>query len=374
MKVGLVSDTRITHATPAAFYAHSTDRDSEYEIAEQLIESDIDLALSGGKSAFLPRANTLVSDSSQDSGAGHGNRADGQDLIQRWRERGYPVVQNALQLASHTTTPLLGLFAKSCMHDAFLEGKDGEPTLAAMTKAALRLLDNPGGFVLMVEAGQIDFAGHDNDGGWVLAEMLRLNSALGVIEEFTRNRDDTLVLLTGDHETGGMGFSYHHPVKPEGMTHGSPSGSSKANDVFVTKDALRALRSQRATIESISHSFEELPMTERTPDALRELTHDLTGYSINPDTSRWIAGLINGQLHNQTVVDTLITPFYSKRTARYALFARALGAQLGLTWSSGNHTSTPIFIVSSGPGSASFRGWFQTREIGQLLKSLVKKR
>jgi alkaline phosphatase len=115
-------------------------------------------------------------------------------------------------------------------------------------------------------------------------------------------------------------------------------------------------------------------MTERTPDALRELTHDLTGYSINPDTSRWIAGLINGQLHNQTVVDTLITPFYSKRTARYALFARALGAQLGLTWSSGNHTSTPIFIVSSGPGSASFRGWFQTREIGQLLKSLVKKR
>jgi len=374
MKTGLVSDTRITHATPAAFYAHSTDRDSEYAIAEQLVESDVDLALSGGSSLFLPQKSTCSSDSCQGVADGSGDRVDGRNLIQRWQARGYPVVRDATELASSLRTPLLGLFAGSCMHDAFHEGMDDQPTLAAMTQAALRLLDNPNGFILMVEAGQIDFAGHQNDGGWVLAEMLRLNTALAVIEEFTRDRDDTLVLLTGDHETGGMGFSYYHPAKPKGSARTSLAEASQAHDVFVETDTLKILRGQKAPIMSISKPFEKLPMEERTPERLRDLVRKVTGYPINSDVSRSMTAMINRQAPDDVIVDTLFTPFYSRKSATSALLGRALGAHLGLTWSTGTHTSTPIFVLSSGPGSSSFKGWFQTREIGKLLKDFVTKR
>lgn len=210
LSTGVVTTTRITHATPAATYARSPERNWEHDlalspaaraagckdIAQQLIEArwgkGLDLAFGGGRERFLP------------SEAG-GVRGDHRDLVAEWRARtGGRYVEDAAALAALDPAdhvPWLGLFARD--HLQFEQDRPqhapAEPSLAVLTRAAIgRLTRHPQGFVLVVEAGRIDHAHHFGNAQRALVDTIALSDAVRAALQGI-DLDDTLVVVTADH-------------------------------------------------------------------------------------------------------------------------------------------------------------------------------
>ena len=219
MATGIVSTARITHATPAAAYAHVTDRDWEADarmppqrvaegcrdIARQLVEFDqgdgIDVVLGGGRTMFMTSAQ-----SDPEEGFRKGLRRDGRDLVAQWQAR-HPdgrYVWNQTQFAAidwAAPGPVLGLFEADHMEFEADRARDaaGEPSLAEMTRAAITALrDDDDGFFLLVEAGRIDHGHHAGNAWRALTDAIALSDAVAVATELTAE-DDTLIIVTADH-------------------------------------------------------------------------------------------------------------------------------------------------------------------------------
>lgn len=210
MRVGVVSTARITHATPAACYAHTNNRDEEADIARQALPGDerynhalgrgIDLLMGGGRQFFVPAE---VSD--EEGGAGA--RSDGRDLRAEFQQAGYTYVWNSAQFAglAQADLPVLGLFERSHMeyeHDRPTD-TGGEPSLSEMTSKAVTLLaaasgQGGHGYFLMVESGRIDHAHHAGNAFRALTDAEELDRALGTALSQV-DLSDTLVLVTADH-------------------------------------------------------------------------------------------------------------------------------------------------------------------------------
>lgn len=218
LSTGVVTTTRITHATPAATYGHLPERDWEYDMAipererdagcidfaRQLIEfplgGGLTVALGGGRTEFMP------ADQRDPEYPGlPGKRLDGRDLVAEWqRKDGAAYVWNAKQLAAidpARTRHLLGLFEPEHMNYENERAQDpaGEPSLSEMTRAALSVLQkNPNGYFLMVEGGRIDHGHHAGNAYRALNETIEFANAVQVANAMT-SADDTLILVTADH-------------------------------------------------------------------------------------------------------------------------------------------------------------------------------
>ncbi len=207
---GVVSTARITHATPASAYAKSVDRNfedsvpegcqSQVDIATQLIDAmevgTIDVAMGGGRRHFLPEgAEGPEGDS--------GRRADGTSLIERAESLGAQYVYDSDTFdaaALDGSAPILGLFEDS--HMQYEADRDGEPSLAEMTGAAIEALQAAGGengFFLQVEAGRVDHANHAGNLARVVADQKAFADAVAIADEMTDDAD-TLIVVTADHE------------------------------------------------------------------------------------------------------------------------------------------------------------------------------
>jgi len=227
MWTGVVSTARLTHATPAACYAHTPDRGAEDDtdlagisraaaedgypdIARQLFEfrvkpttmnghesPGLEVAMGGGRSKFL-----RVTDADPEYPARKGTRND-RDLAAAWAARGGAYVWNAKDFAAidpAATGPVLGLFEPSHMQYELDRKKDpgGEPSLTEMTEKAIRILErSPKGYFLMIEAGRIDHAHHESNAARALNEAVELSRA--VERAAALAGDDTLILVTADH-------------------------------------------------------------------------------------------------------------------------------------------------------------------------------
>lgn len=191
---GLVSTARITHATPAVYASHVRSRDNELAIASQYLESGVDVLLGGGSSFFT----------SKDEG---GKRTD-QSLVPQFEAKGYTYITNASQL-NHLSTEdqVLGLFSSS--HIPYvLDRTDEIPSLAEMTKKAIDLLEkDEDGFVVMIEGGRIDHASHANDFPSTVQEVLDFDAAVKVALDYAKKNGNTSIVITADHETGGLSLS-----------------------------------------------------------------------------------------------------------------------------------------------------------------------
>jgi len=193
--VGLVTNAQMAHATPAAFAAHVPDRVMMTEIASQMLAADVNVLLGGGEDEFLP--TSAIGRYPQP-----GKRTDGRNLIAEAVAAGYTYVYDAPGLAAvvpTSTTHLLGLFADESLDRPFT------PSLAQMAQQAIDVLSqDPDGFFLMVEGGQIDGAGHANDAANVISDTLGFDEAITVAQTYASTTGDVLIIVTGDHETGGM--------------------------------------------------------------------------------------------------------------------------------------------------------------------------
>ena len=205
-KVGVVSTARITHATPAACYAHINNRDNENAIALQPLPTDatynpalldgVDLLAGGGRQFFVP--NTIV-----DEEGGTGSRTDGRDLRAEYQAAGYSYVWEDSGWASLTPAdlPVLGLFERSHMEWEYDRPLDlgGEPSLTEMTTKSIELLSGTEeGFVLVVESGRIDHAHHAGNAWRALTDTEEMDEALeAAIAAVDLN--ETLIVVTADH-------------------------------------------------------------------------------------------------------------------------------------------------------------------------------
>ena len=224
LSTGLVTTTRITHATPAGFYAHVDNRDNESEIADQLLNSNVEVMMGGGLQYFVDKNES-------DPIGSKGKRTDGRDLLQEFQAKGYVFVYNesAFQrIYANNTEKLLGLFDSSHMlYERERElSPEKEPSVAEMTGKAISILSkNDKGFFLMVEGGRIDHACHARNLSNTIGDTLAFDDAVKTALDFASGRNDTLVIVTADHECGGL------VLQPENL---SSYESGSINPIFAS--------------------------------------------------------------------------------------------------------------------------------------------
>ena len=189
VSTGLVATSSVTHATPAVFVSHVMDRGMQAEIARQMTGSGVDLLIGGGWAYFVP---STVQGS---------KRIDDLDLISILKEK-MTVVRSIGELddLEGVTSVAAFLAPRECPPAA-----QREYSLADMTTKAIEILAaGEKGFILMVEGSQIDWSGHDNDSEGVFHEMIDFDGAVGAALDFAEKDGNTLVIMTSDHETGGL--------------------------------------------------------------------------------------------------------------------------------------------------------------------------
>jgi alkaline phosphatase len=190
LSTGLVVTSSVSHATPGAFVGHTNDRNDQVLIASQMIDHNIDIVIGGGLKYFLPKSLS-------------GEREDNLNLTKILSEKDYYLPKNYDELLSipDSIQEIYALFE--------LDGLPGSAqrkyTLGDLTASAINHLKNDAdGFVLMIEGSQIDWAGHDHKSKELLDEMNDFSSAIKQALDFAKKDGNTLVLVTSDHETGGM--------------------------------------------------------------------------------------------------------------------------------------------------------------------------
>ncbi len=207
---GLVTTAQVTDASPAAFFARTADRRSQDEIARQYLdESKPDVILGGGEDWWHPAGTpgTFPDNPAEDpEEASKGTKGD---LVERARTLGYTYAGDAQQLQQANGPKLLGLFANEEMFQQKPEGQGDvyAPVvdLPTMTRKALDTLDgNQQGFYLFVEEEAVDEFAHNNNGPRVLQAMAQLDAAVIVARQYVARYPDTLLVVTGDHECGGL--------------------------------------------------------------------------------------------------------------------------------------------------------------------------
>jgi alkaline phosphatase len=180
---GMVATCSITHATPASFVAHQVSRKNLEEIATDFLKTDIDVFFGGGLKYF-------------------NQRKDNKDLTKLLAEKGYQLIYNPDSIKFASNDKVAGLVYQE-HGPKYTEGR-GEMLSDASMKAIDILQNDPEGFFLMIEGSQIDWGGHDNDSQYVVSEMLDFDRTIGKVLEYAEKDKNTLVIITADHETGGM--------------------------------------------------------------------------------------------------------------------------------------------------------------------------
>lgn len=328
MATGLVTTSGITDATPAAFAAHVPHRSDEASVAAQELQLGVDVLMGGRKQFFLPEAQG-------------GKRKDGRNLLDEARGAGYAVVGTAGELRSASGGKVLGLFNVGNMAFEIDRSKTSEPSLAEMAAKTLAVLaKNPKGFFVMIEGGRIDHAAHRNDAAGTIRDTLAFDEAVGVALDFQRRNPDTLLIVTADHETGGMGLIGH----------------SKDSKEYVGID-LSAIQKAQASMEVIVDELGKTP----TPEKIREAVKRHLAIEITEDEAKLVA---------DDTIRKLDPKNYSYATLHSLAFV--LRPYLRVGWASQTHTASPLFAFGSGPGSEELVGFRHNTELFRIMKAALE--
>jgi alkaline phosphatase len=189
LSTGIVVTSDVVCATPSPFIAHHNSRYDKFILAEQFVESEIDVLIGGGTNYFLPVENG-------------GNRTDKKNLIEKVKSKNFKYYDKVNNLLSSSSgEKIFSLLTK----EGLPKSEERTYSLGDLTSVALKNLSgDPDGFILMVEGSQIDWGGHDRDDKYVLNEISDFSTAVKICLDFAKNNSNTLIIITADHETGGL--------------------------------------------------------------------------------------------------------------------------------------------------------------------------
>ena len=321
---GLVTTSGITDATPAGFVAHVEKRSEEEKIAEQLIKSDVNILFGGRKVFFLPEAEK-------------GKRKDGRNLVTEARENGYLVVETGDGMKKADGKKILGLYNQENMLYEIDRKDSDEPSLAEMAAKALDLLSkNENGFFLMVEAGRIDHAAHHHDIAAVISDLLAFDDAVKVAYDFQKSNPDTLLVITADHETGGM------MVLPYAQTGEEYEGIN-----------LKAISKIKSSYEKRNKELGKDP----SPEKIKDVMKSYYGIELKDEEVKTI---------KENTLKKLDPRHFHYDWDGSIGFVLRLYHRIG--WATDSHSATPLFLWGIGPGSEKIKGWKHNTELFTIMK------
>lgn len=344
MKVGIVSSVSIDHATPAAFYAHQISRNNYYEIAQELGNSGFDYFAGGG----------LLEPT--------GKKKDRPNAFDIAKQKGYKVVNNhdeIMNLSPKDGKVIAiqpGLAASEAMQ--YDIDRTSQLSLADFTSKGIDLLDNPNGFFMMVEGGKIDWACHANDAATTVRDVIAFDNAIAeALKFYAKHPTETLIVVTGDHETGGMSVGF----------------SGTKYETFVSKISKQTL------------SFEEF---DKQINDYRKTVGETGG-----NLQDWLPVLASNfgltdftayekQRLSEALAQSMLDP--KKRTKdeqAYLLYGgyepfsmtvtHILNQKAGIGWTTYAHTGVAVPVFAQGVGSEIFQGYYDNTDVAKKMMGIM---
>ena len=337
-RIGLVTTATVYDATPATFSINAKSRRDSQTLVDLYLALEPDVLLGGGAEYFLP------------AGVRGGKRKDGKDVIAAFGAKGYQIARNTAQLSAATGAKLLGLFADDDMDLELDRDPAKEPTTADMAVAALKALSqqSPNGFVLLVENENTDTAGHANDAAALMRALWAFDDAVKVALEFQRSNPDTLVIITGDHETGG--FSPTYALK-------DLSTLSSKNRFYAGDDQLRMLERITISLNMVKEKLGRKPSGEALDKLVAE---HLPGFRLDADLRELILNQKTRERNYSYVPQNVLGHMVARQTGYY--------------WGTSGHTPEPVAVGAIGPGAELFRGFQDNTDFGKHLHRLIEGR
>ena len=258
------------------------------------------------------------------------------------------MVQDPTALRTATGRKVLGLFDDEDLDFELDRDPATQPSTAEMAAAAIRILsaDSPNGFVLFIENENIDTAGHRNDAAALIRALWALDEAAQVALDFQKRApDETLVLVTGDHETGGLSVTY-------ALRELAPA--SEKNRFYPDDSHLKMLSGIRMSLDHAAKLLGRKPTAEALDKVLAE---GFPGFRLDPDLR---AAILEGRPLERNI-------FYMPQGA----LARMISRQTGFYWGTMGHTTEPVLVGAIGPGATLFRGYGDNTDVAKILHRLI---
>lgn len=350
-KIGIISTVNINHATPAAFYAHQASRNNYYEIGLEMIESDFEFFAGGG----LKNAD--------------GNDSQKENLYELAEQAGYKVVmtQNEAQAVSGNDEKVIIIDENLADSDAMAYENDRTDDMWALSdyvKKGIEVLNNDTGFFMMVEGGKIDWACHANDAGSTIADTIALSNAVDVAIEFAQQHpDETLILVTGDHETGGLTIGF------AGTDYETYFANLKSQTISYAKfdsDYVAAYKENGTSFEDVLKDVEELfglKVNGNEDDRLVLTQYELE--RLNDAYERTMSGADSSEYTQAEYV------LYGTYEPLSVTITHILNNKSGIDFTSYAHTGLPVAVFAEGVGQDMFAGYYDNTQIYKSLAELL---
>ena len=372
MKVGVISSVSIDHATPAAFYAHQPSRGNYYEISMELANSDFDY-FAGGP----PKRPT-------------GNDGEQPDAIAAAKDNGFTIVNTRKDFEK--LEPGVGSVWAMSPYPADgnalyyeLDRPADDISLVEYVAKGIELLDNPDGFFMIVEGGKIDWACHANDAGAAIHDTLVFDQAIReAIEFYEQHPDETLIVVTGDHETGGMTIGFAGTKysaffdKIERQTMSYVAFSELLNEYKETHTAADAKFEDVMPWIEEAFGLKVLPSEEREAlqaradegdeEAARELGLVLTDLELAVLQEAFISSMLGEEERSQDDYTYLLYGGYEPLAVKLTTI---LNQKAGISWTSYSHTGIPVQTSALGVGQEMFSGYYDQTDVNHSMVTVA---
>lgn len=357
MKVGIITSVSIDHATPACFYAHTDSRNNYQVIGQDLINSDFDY-FAGGNVRFNKYKNysleNFITDAKQKAYSYVNSKADFDAL----NNNSGKTIATLKKLETYTND---GSALPYAIDVNAQESADDQITLADFTKKGIEVLDNDKGFFMMVEGGKIDWACHANDVVSSTMDVIAFDQAIGEALAFYKEHpEETLIIITGDHETGGLTLGYAgtgYDTAFERLQYQSESYAIFQNKVKAWKSAGNA---------TITEALAEVEKSFGLGDgdkglALSDYEKDLLEDAFN----RSMSGESDHQPEEISVIYGSYDPFTVTVT-------HILNNKVGIDWGTYSHTGVPVPVFALGQGDIEFNGYYDNTDVAKKIIDIAK--
>ena len=348
LAVGIVTNTEIEDATPAAMFAHTRRRSDYNDIVQMLFDAEPDVIMGGGTPNFLPKS------------APGSKRADELDYIGKFKAKGYKMVETASALASTgdaaDTTRLLGLFNTQNI-DGALDRRllkagsvprfPDQPDLVEQVQAALKILERrPEGFFLTVESGRIDKYSHSLDWERAVFDTIMLDNAVRTAKDWAAARKDTLIIVVADHA---------HPISIIGTIDDGRPGERLRDKVGIYADA----------------GFPNYPAADASgfPPSVDVSRRLFVSFGAYPDHCRsgkpYLAGeFVPARADAGSKVQVANEEYCGPTATR-------MQGNLPFTASTGVHSADDVILTASGPGAEQFRGHMENTRVFRAIATAL---
>ena len=370
-KIGILSSVNLNHATPAAFYAHQDSRNSYYEIGEELIASDFDYFAGGGLKKVT------------------GSEKDKESLYDLAEKAGYKVVktQNEAEALTAEDGKVIVIDEHLADSDAMsyeLDRQDNEWALADYVEKGIEILDNDNGFFMMVEGGKIDWACHANDAASTIADTVALDNAVEKAVDFYKEHpDETLILVTGDHETGGLTIGFAGTDYDTFLTNFE---NQKISYAKFDSDYVAAYKENKTDFDTVMTDVTKLfgltaPAADAADAANQKDSADL--HPESEDTGVLEMTEYEYQLLKNAYDTTMTrtgeeTEFGQEEYIKYGSYepltvtiTHILNNKSGINFGSYAHTGLPVEVLVQGVGAETFDGYYDNTDIYNRLAALT---